>query len=51
MGERQAVADDVRDRVENLGRLIAVRQDDGVGLALQRPPRMVSRILMRSRGT
>ena len=39
-GKRQAVADDVRDRVENLGRLIVVRQDDGVALAFQRQDRL-----------
>ena len=32
--ERQAVADDVGDRVENVRRLIVVRQDDRVALLL-----------------
>ena len=35
-GQRQAVADDVGDAVEDLRRLVVVRQDDGVPLALQR---------------
>ena len=35
-GERQAVADDIGDAVEDLRRLIIVRQDDGVSLPLQR---------------
>jgi hypothetical protein len=34
-GQRQAVADDVSDRVEDVRRLIIVRQDDGVALALE----------------
>ena len=34
--QRQAVADDVGDAVEDLRRLVVVRQDDGVALALQR---------------
>ena len=33
--QRQAVADDVGDAVEDLRRLVVVRQDDGVALALQ----------------
>ncbi len=32
----QAVADDVGDAVEDLRRLVVVREDDGVALALQR---------------
>ena len=34
-GQRQAVADDVADRVEDVRRLVVVRQDDRVPLALQ----------------
>ena len=34
-GQRQAVADDVGDAVEDVRRLVVVRQDDGVALALQ----------------
>ena len=34
-GERQAVADDVGDAVEDLRRLVVVRQDDGIALPLQ----------------
>ena len=33
--QRQAVADDVGDAMEDLRRLIVVREDDGVALALQ----------------
>jgi hypothetical protein len=33
--ERQAVADDVGDRVENVRRLIVVRQDDRVALLFE----------------
>src|SRR5437870_11937904 len=33
--QRQTVADDVGDSVENVGRLIIVRQDDRVALALE----------------
>lgn len=33
-GKRQAVADDVCDAVEDLRRLVVVRQDDGVSLLL-----------------
>ena len=34
-GEGERVADDVGDAVEDLGRLVIVRQDDGVTLPLQ----------------
>ena len=34
-GKRQAVADDVGDAVEDLRRLVIVRQDDGVSLPLE----------------
>ena len=33
--QRQAVADDVGDAVEDLGRLVVVREDDGVAVALE----------------
>ena len=33
--QQQAVADDVGDAVEDLRRLVIMRQDDGVALALQ----------------
>jgi hypothetical protein len=33
--QRQAVADDIGDSVENVGRLVVVRQNDGVALALE----------------
>ena len=35
-GKREAVADDVGDAVEDLRRLVVVRQDDGIALALER---------------
>jgi hypothetical protein len=38
-GEREAVADNVRDGVENLGRLIVVRQDHRIARPFQREDR------------
>ncbi len=52
--QRQAVADDVADRVEDVRRLVVVRQDDRVPLALQLEDRgdvLGQRPAIRTRGT
>ena len=38
--QSEAVADDIRDAVEDLGRLVVMRQDDGVAAALELEDRL-----------